>query len=195
MPALLPTCDIIYLKIKSTTDRSRAVKLPRFLANSYLTDADNSEFDYDDSDFFHSNPDDYVEHFKVIFNDYNTNVVEIQDTSTKKVQLFIKPTFEIDDYMHDDLIDYTIGGYCSGKYFDFDENERKYTEIQPFKYFNDAAEEYIESGKHKFLYLTDGFDDFMQIIPEHLGDNVGALETFDDVAEFMQSIGYERVGA
>ena len=171
------------------------MKLPRFLANSYLNDADTSEFDYDDSDFFHWNPDDYTESFTVNFKVYNKQVVEIQDTSTKKVQSFIKSTFEIDDYMHDDLIDYTIGGCCSGKYFDFDEDERTYTEIQPFKYFNDAAEEYIESGKHKFLYLTDGFDDFMQIIPEHLGENIGTLETFNDITEFMQSIGYERVGA
>ena len=45
------------------------MKLPKFLANSYLSDADESEFDYDDSDFFHSNPDDYVEGFKVNFKD------------------------------------------------------------------------------------------------------------------------------
>lgn len=45
--------------------------------------------------FFHSNSDDYVEHFKVIFNDYNTNVVEIKDVSTNKVYTFTKYTFEM----------------------------------------------------------------------------------------------------
>ena len=92
------------------------MKLPRFLANSYLTDADNSEFDYDDSDFFHSNPDDYVEHFKVIFNDYNTNVVEIKDVSTNKVYTFKKYTFEMGSYMEEDVLEYTYGGYQEGKY-------------------------------------------------------------------------------
>ena len=188
-------CGKIYLKITTTYDRSYFMKLPKFLANSYFYDEDEAEFDYDDSDFFHWNPDDYTEGFTVNFKVYNKHVVKIQDTSTKKIQSFVKPTFEMNDYIHDDLIDYTIGGYCSGKYFDFDEDKRTYTEIQPFKYFNDAAEEYIESGKHKFLYLTDGFEDFTQIIPEHLGENVGVLETFDDITEFMQSVGYERVGA
>ena len=171
------------------------MKLPRFLANSYLTDADNSEFDYDDSDFFHSNPDDYVERFKVIFNDYNTNVVEIKDVSTNKVYTFTKYTFEMGSYMEEDVLEYTYGGYQEGKYFEFDEDERKYIEVEPFKYFNEFAEKYIESGKNDFLYLTDGFEDLNLLIPDCAEDRATNLETIEDVTEFMRSLGYERLGA
>lgn len=171
------------------------MKLPKFLANSYLTDADNSEFDYGDSDFFHSNPDDYVEHFKVIFNDYNTNVVEIKDVSTNKVYAFTKYTFEMGSYMEEDVLEYTYGGYQKGKYFEFDEDERKYIEVEPFKYFNEFAEKYIESGKNDFLYLTDGFEDLNLLIPECAEDRATNLETIEDVTEFMCSLGYERLGA
>lgn len=171
------------------------MKLPRFLANSYLTNADSSEFDYDDSDFFHSNPDDYVEHFKVIFNDYSTNVVEIKDVSTNKVYTFTKYTFEMGSYMEEDVLEYTYGGYQEGKYFEFDEDERKYIEVEPFKYFNEFAEKYIESGKNDFLYLTDGFEDLNLLIPDCAEDRATNLETIEDVTEFMCSLGYERLGA
>lgn len=171
------------------------MKLPRFLANSYLSDADESEFDYDDSDFFHSNPDDYVEGFKVNFKDYNTNIVEIKDTVTDKVYTFTKYTFEMGSYMEEDVLEYTYGGYREGKYFEFDEDERRYTEIEPFKYFNEFAEKYIESGKNEYLYLTDGFEDLNWLIPDCAEDRATNLETIEDVTEFMKSLGYMRTGA
>ena len=171
------------------------MKLPRFLANSYLTDVDVSEFDYDNSDFFQSSPDDYVEHFKVTFNDYNTNIVEIKDATTNKVYTFTKHTFEMGSYMEVDVLEYTFCGYEWGRYFEFDEDDRVYTEIEPFKYFNEFAEKYIESGKNDFLYLTDGFEDLNLLIPDCAEDRATNLKTIEDVTEFMKSLGYERLGA
>lgn len=171
------------------------MKLPRFLANSYLSDADETEFTYDDSDFFHWNPMECVEPFKVNFNDYNTNVVEIKDVATNKVYTLMQHTFEMDSYMEEDVLEYTYGGYQEGKYFEFDEDERKYIEVKPFKYFNEFAEKYIESGKNDFLYLTDGFEDLNLLIPDCAESRATNLETIDDVTEFMRSLGYERIGA
>lgn len=171
------------------------MKTPRFLANSQLYDADETEFSYDDFDFYHSNPDEYVEPFKVVFKDYNNNIVDIKDVSTNKTYTFTKHTFEMGSYMEGDVVDYTFGGYQAGKYFEFDEDTRTYTEVEPFKYFNEFAEKHIESGKHEFLYLTDGFEDLNLLIPDCAEDRATNLKTIEDVTEFMYSLGYERLGA
>lgn len=173
------------------------MKLPKFLANSYLSREDKYEFTCDVSDFYRTkyNPDPQIEDITINFKCYDIHTVEIKDFVTMKVYTFTKDVCDMDNYMEEDVLEYTHGGYQEGKYFEFDKDERKYTEVEPFKYFNDFSYEYIESGKHEFLYLTDGFEDLNLLIPDCAEDRATNLETIEDVTEFMRSLGYERLGA
>lgn len=172
------------------------MKLPRFLANSYLSGEDEYEFTFDPSDHYRSkyNPDPQIDDITINFNCYDWHNVEIQDVATNKTYKFTKDVSDMDNDMESDVIDYTFGGYQAGKYFEFDNDERKYTEVEPFKYFNEFAEKYIESGKHEFLYLTDGFEDLNLLIPDCAENRATNLETIEDVTEFMKSIGYGKLG-
>lgn len=173
------------------------MKLPKFLANSYLSDEDEYEFTCDVSDAYRTkyDPDPQIDDVTINFKCYNTNIVEIKDVFANKTCTFAKNTSEMYDHVEDDVIDYTFGRYQWGKYFEFDDDKRKYTEIEPFKYFNDFAEKYVDSDKNEFFYLTVGFEDLAWLIPECAEDRATNLETIEDVTEFMHSLGYERLGA
>lgn len=173
------------------------MKMPRFLANSYFSGEDEYEFTCDVSDLYRAkyNPDPQTDDVTINFKCYDVHNVKVQDVATNKIYRFIKDTRDIYDYIEEDVIEYTVGGYRQNSYFDFDEDERKYTEIEPFKYFNEFAEKYIESGKHEFFYLTDGFEDLNLLIPDCADDRATNLETIEDVTEFMKSLGYMRTGA
>lgn len=173
------------------------MKSPRFLANSYFSREDEYEFTCDVSDFYATkyNPNPQMDDITINFSCYDVHNVKVQDVATNKIYRFIKDTCDIYDYIEDDVIEYTVRGRQQDGYFDFDEDERKYTEIEPFKYFNEFAEKYIESGKHEFLYLTDGFEDLNLLIPTCAEDRTTNFETIEDVTEFMKSLGYMRTGA
>lgn len=173
------------------------MKLPKFLASSYFSREDGYEFTSDVSDVFRTkyNPNPQMDYVTVNFKCYDIHNVDIQDVAANKTYKFTKDTCDMDDYMEEDAIEYTVGQYEWGNYFEFDEDECKYTEVEPFKYFNEFAYNYIESGKHDFLYLTDGFEDLNLLIPECAEDQATNLETIEDVTEFMKSLGYERLGA
>lgn len=166
------------------------MKLPRFLANSLLSDPQESELDFDSYEFA-----DEVDSFTVKLAGFNTQLVAIQDVAKQSACWFSKTLTDLYDYMHEDLVDYTVGGYQRGVYFEFDDEKRQYIELEPFRYFNEVAEKYIESGKNDFLYLTDGFEDLNLLIPDCAEDRATNLETIEDVTEFMRSLGYERLGA
>lgn len=173
------------------------MKLPRFLANSYLSGEDEYRFKFDPSDFYRTkyDPDPQIDDITISFKCREWHNVEIRDTATNKTYKFVNDICGIYDDVEEDVIEYTFGGYQEGKYFEFDEDEREYTEIEPFKYFNEFAEKCIEAGKHDYLYLTDGFEDLNLLIPDCVEDRVTNLETIEDVTEFMRSLGYERLGA
>lgn len=166
------------------------MKLPKFLASSVLAGAQEIETDFDSYEFA-----DDVDGFTVKLWIRDESSVAIQDVANGRTHWFKKSLDDLDDAMHEDLIEYTLYGYGRGRYFEFDEDERKYIEVEPFKYFNEFAEKYIESGKNDFLYLTDGFEDLNLLIPDCAESRVTNFETIEDVTEFMKSLGYERLGA
>lgn len=166
------------------------MKLPRFLAESMFSDPQEFELDFDSYEFAYE-----VDSYTVKLHGFNNQLVAVQDVANQSVCWFQKPLDDMYDYMHEDLIEYTVGGYQLGVYFEFDDEKHQYAELEPFKYFNEVAEKYIESDKHEYLWLTDGFEDLNQLIPECAEDRATNLETIEDVTEFMKSLGYERLGA
>lgn len=166
------------------------MKLPRFLANSVLAGAQEIETDFDSYEFA-----DDVDGFTVKLWIRDESSVAIQDVANGRTHWFKKSLDDLDDAMHEDLIEYTLYGYGRGRYFEFDDDEHQYTEITPLKYYDEFGYKHIESGKYEFLYLTNGFEDLNFCIPDCAEDRATNLETIEDVTEFMCSLGYERLGA
>ena len=164
------------------------MKLPRFLAESMFSDPQEFELDFDSYEFAYE-----VDSYTVKLHGFNNQLVAIQDVANQSVYWFQKPLDDMYDYMHEDLIEYTLNGYCEGQFFEFNEETHQYSEIKPFKYFNEAADKYIDAGRDDFLYVTDGFEDLNLLIPDCAEDRATNLETIEGVTEFMQSLGYERV--
>lgn len=166
------------------------MKLAKFLASSVLAGAQEIETDFDSYEFA-----DDVDSFTVKLWIRDESSVVIQDVANGRTHWFKKSLDDLDDAMHEDLIEYTLYGYGRGRYFEFDDDEHQYTEITPLKYYDEFGYKCIESGKYEFLYLTNGFEYLNFCIPDCAEDRVTNFETIDDVTEFMRSLGYERLGA
>lgn len=166
------------------------MKVLKFLVSSVLAGAQEIETDFDSYEFA-----DDVDSFTVKLWIRDENSVEIQDVASGRIYWFKKSLGDLDDAMHEDLIEYILYGYDIGQYFEFDDDEHQYTEITPLKYYDEFGCDHIQSGKYEFLYLTNGFEYLNFCIPDCIEDRATNLETIEDVIEFMKSLGYERLGA